>query len=71
MMAKRARPKSDEEELAEAFEQFDLNGDGVLSAEELRQAMLRFGENMSIDDIRQMIEAADDNGDGVVDYKGG
>ncbi len=70
MMALRPRPKSDEDMLHEAFEQFDLNGDGVLTVEELRRAMSSFGENMSKDEVRQMIQDADDNGDGVVDYKG-
>lgn len=62
--------ESDEnmDELEKSFKMFDKNGDGTITKEELREAMIKFGEKMSDDEISEMLEAADVNGDGVIDY---
>ena len=70
MMMSKPRPISEEEVISEAFHRFDLNGDGVLSREELRQAMISMGEGMSEEEIDEMIREADENRDGVIDYRG-
>ncbi len=48
----------------------DQNGDGHITAEELRSAMRRLGEQISDEEVDQLIAAADANGDGVIDYEG-
>ncbi|KAI0242017.1 putative calmodulin-like protein 6, partial [Lamellibrachia satsuma] len=68
MMASKPRPKSEEELVAEAFRRFDVDGDGVLTVDELRQGMISLGEDMTDEEIEDMMRAADVNGDGVIDY---
>ena len=46
------------------------NGDGVITARELRMVMSNLGEKMTDDEISAMIHEADNNGDGVIDYEG-
>ena len=40
------------------------------SAEELRLVMANLGENLSQEDVEEMIAEADKDGDGLVDYTG-
>ena len=70
MMASNPQPKSEEELVAEAFRRFDVDGDGVLTVDELRQGMISLGEDMTDEEIEDMMRAADVNGDGVIDYNG-
>jgi len=65
--AKRLRQES---ELRQAFRVFDIDGDGLIDADELRQTMANLGETLSDHDVRAMIREADRNGDGKVDFEG-
>jgi calmodulin len=55
--------------LLSAFQQYDANGDGHITGRELREAMRKVGEDLTDDEITSMMKAADQDGDGVVDYK--
>lgn len=59
-------------ELLESFEMFDVNGDGYITFSELKQVMEeKFGEeNVTDANIKAMIEKADIDGDGRVNYSG-
>ncbi|XP_022930395.1 calmodulin-like protein 8 [Cucurbita moschata] len=59
-----------EEKLEEAFKLFDENQDGYISANELSSVlrMLNLGERLTYEEIQQMINDADLDGDGHVDY---
>lgn len=51
--------------------QFDMDGDGEITTEELRSAMTKLmGEHMSRREIDAIVKEADDNGDGTVDFEG-
>lgn len=52
-----------------AFRAFDHNGDGNISKDELKDAMLRFGQNFSSEECDEMFEEADLNGDGTIDWE--
>ena len=52
------------------FQVFDKNGDGFISANELRHVMVTLGEHLSDDEIEEMIREADIDGDGKVNYEG-
>lgn len=61
---------SDPEEYLRAFKVFDKNGDGVLSAKELRKALTSVGEVMLQEEVDQMFAVADVDKDGKINYKG-
>ena len=71
MMARQMKSPVDEEiELRESFKVFDKNGDGYISASELRQVMTTLGEKLTDDEVYEMIREADVDGDGQVNYEG-
>lgn len=54
------------------FAQFDSNGDGQISLPELREAMKKLmGEQVTNREINEILQDADLNGDGLVDFEGG
>merc|ERR1719192_2469207 len=57
------------EELREAFEVFDKDGDGQITPQELAAIMRALGENLNEDDILTMIQEADADGDGNIDFE--
>ncbi|KAL2344828.1 hypothetical protein Fmac_006113 [Flemingia macrophylla] len=50
-----------------AFRAFDRNGDGKISAEEVKEMLGRLGERCNIEDCLRMVRAVDTDGDGMVD----
>lgn len=70
MMSKKMKETDKEEELKEAFRVFDRNGDGFISAPELRLVMTNLGEKLTDEEVEDMIREADLDGDGLVNYTG-
>ena len=59
-----------EAELRRAFEALDLNHDGVLDHNEIKQMLLGAGDaEITDDDANKLIEEADINGDGMIDLE--
>ena len=56
--------------MREAFRVFDRNGDGFISAPELRLVMTNLGEKLTDEEVEEMIKEADLDGDGLVNYTG-
>jgi Ca2+-binding EF-hand superfamily protein len=56
-----------QQEIRDAFALFDCDGDGVISSEEIGQAMRALGLQLSGEELHKMIKAADLNCDGVID----
>jgi len=69
MMSKKMKSSDTEEELIEAFKVFDRDGNGLISPGELKHIMTNLGEKMTDEEIEMMIEAADQDKDGVVNYQ--
>lgn len=69
MMARKMKDTDSEAEIAEAFKVFDRNGDGKISAAELRHVLTLIGEKLSDADVDQMIREADTNNDGEIDIQ--
>jgi len=59
-----------ESELIEAFKVFDRDGNGFISAAELRHVMTNLGEKLSDEEVDEMIREADIDGDGQINYEG-
>ncbi|XP_071756009.1 calcium-binding protein 5b [Centroberyx gerrardi] len=57
-------------ELKDAFKEFDMDGDGSITSDELRHAMMKLlGEQTNKSEIDAVVREADNNGDGTVDFE--
>ena len=71
MMVKKMKEGGDsDEEIREYFRVFDKDGNGFISAAELRHVMTTLGEKLTDEEVDEMIREADINGDGQVNYEG-
>ncbi|NWU87227.1 CALMS protein, partial [Onychorhynchus coronatus] len=69
LMARKMRDTDGEEEIREAFRVFDKDGNGYISAAELRHVMTNLGEKLTDEEVDEMIKEADCNNDGQVNYE--
>ena len=51
------------------FRVFDKDGNGYISAAELRHVMTNLGEKLTDEEVDEMIREADIDGDGQVNYE--
>ncbi|XP_069126573.1 uncharacterized protein [Argopecten irradians] len=58
-----------QEDMMKAFRRIDINGDGFLSLDELFKIMNSKGETMSKQEVKELLDSVDENGDGKLDYK--
>ena len=66
MMARKMKDSDSEEEIKEAFKVFDKDGNGFISAIELRHVMTNLGEKLTDEEVDEMIREADVDGDGQI-----
>merc|ERR1711935_859899 len=69
MMARKMKDTDSEEEIREAFRVFDKDGNGYISAAELRHVMTNLGEKLTDEEVDEMIREADVDGDGQINYE--
>ena len=69
LMARKMKDTDSEEELKEAFKVFDKDGNGFISASELRHVMTNLGEKLTDEEVDEMIREADIDGDGQINYE--
>jgi len=69
MMARKMKDTDSEEEILEAFKFFDKDGNGFISAAELRHIMTNLGEKLIDEEVDEMIREADIDGDGQINYE--
>ncbi|CAD5119697.1 DgyrCDS8289 [Dimorphilus gyrociliatus] len=55
-------------ELRQVFSVFDLNSDGVLSTDEVYHVMAQLSDKIKYEEVKEMVQEADSNGDGYVDF---
>lgn len=60
----------DEEDFMDAFRVFDTDGDGRITAKELKNVLKELGIKMSKQDIKKMIKELDNDGNGTIEYSG-
>ena len=68
IMANKLKEPITEAELHQAFKIFDKDGSGTISAVELRHAMTNIGEKLSDEEVEGILQDADVNGDGQLDF---
>ena len=69
MMANKIKDENSEEEIREAFQVFDKDGNGVVTPNELRNVLHHIGEKLTDEEIDEMINEADMDGDGTINYE--
>ena len=60
--------KSDECNIEEEFRKYDLNDDGFISVDEVRQVILSLETGHDNDEVEKKIMKADTNGDGSISF---
>ena len=68
MMSRKVKDLDTDDEIRAAFETFDNDGNGFVSASELKHVMHKLGEKLTDAEIDEMIHEADIDGDGQVSY---
>merc|ERR1740138_1752945 len=68
LMSRKMMDTDTDEELIEAFKVFDDDGDGFISAWEMKKSMDHLGEAVSAEEVDEMIREADFDGDGQINY---
>ncbi|CAJ0929776.1 unnamed protein product [Ranitomeya imitator] len=68
-MAREVKDTDSEEEIREAFREFDKDGNGYLSAAELSLVMKNLSAKLTNEEVDDMIREADIDGDGQVNYE--
>ncbi|KAK5048921.1 hypothetical protein LTR84_005342 [Exophiala bonariae] len=69
MMSQTVKATDFAHETRAAFNVFDKDGSGTISADELRQVMKSLGENLTDEEIDEMIREADKDRNGTIDYE--
>lgn len=69
MFKRHQRDISSEDEIKDAFRVFDKEGNGYISAAELRHVLTNLGERLRDEEVNEIREA-DLTGDGQINYEG-
>ncbi|XP_059158069.1 calmodulin-like protein 3 [Physella acuta] len=66
-----SKPTADEfgAEMLDAFQMFDTDKNGFIDAEEFKTFMTKFGDKMSDEEVKEIMQEADTDGDGKIDYQ--
>ena len=69
LMTRKINEGNEEEEMMDAFSIFDRNGDGFISAKEIKLVLKYLGEEPDEEEINGMIKEADRDCDGLISYR--
>lgn len=67
MMTAKMGERDSREEIMKAFKLFDDDNTGVITLKNLKRVAKELGENLTDEELQEMIDEADRNGDGVID----
>lgn len=68
LMADKMKNMDTEDDVRDAFRVFDVNGMGLISAQELRHVVTNLGEKLTDEEANEMVRVADADGDGLINY---
>merc|ERR1719286_97761 len=69
LMARKISEKDSKEEILKAFKLFDDDETGKISFENLKRVAKELGENLTDEELQEMIDEADRDGDGEVNQE--
>jgi calmodulin len=69
LMNRRSKETDTEDEVINAFRVFDKEGNGMISSTELRHVMTTLGDQLTDEEVDEMIREADIDGDGYINYE--
>ncbi|KAH0795196.1 centrin [Histomonas meleagridis] len=69
MMTKKMQERNPEDEIRKAFRLFDDDNTGKITFKNLKRVSIELGENLTDEELREMIQEADRDGDGEVSYE--
>ncbi|XP_037464082.1 psbP domain-containing protein 5, chloroplastic-like isoform X2 [Triticum dicoccoides] len=69
MMTDKMGERDARDELHKAFRIIDQDANGKISDMDIQRLAIEAGEHFTLDEVREMIQAADENGDGEVDME--
>lgn len=69
LMSRKMKDTDSEEDILEAFKVFDRDGNGFISASELRHVMTNLGEKISDEELDEMVREADIDSDGKINIE--
>jgi calmodulin len=69
MMSRKTKDTDSEDDILESFKVFDKDGNGFISAADLRHIMTNLGEKLTDDEIDEMTREADVDGNGQINYE--
>ena len=68
-MGRKLKDVDREDEVRQAFQVFDKDGNGYITQDELAVVMTNLGEKLNQNELNLMMKEADTNGDGRIDYE--
>ena len=69
LMEMKMNDSDEEQDIIEVFKVFDNDGNGYITAAELRHVMTNLEEKLTDEEIDEMINEADIDGDGQINYE--
>lgn len=63
------KTKESELEMRDAFSALDRNKNGYISPNDLRHLLYCMGENYSLEEIKELLQEIDQDGDGFINYQ--
>lgn len=67
MMTAKMGERDSREEISKAFKLFDQESKGKITLKDLKDVAKQLGENLTEQELQEMIDEADRNGDGAID----
>jgi len=69
LMARKLKDSDNEQEIRDAFKVFDKDNNGTVSANELKHVLKTLGDNVTADEVDELIREADSSGSGTINYE--
>ena len=69
LMARTQKESESDEELTEAFNLFDRDGNGFISFDEMKHVLMKIGQKLTEPEVVELFKEADIDGDNCINYE--